>query len=264
MRSHFGCSTINGALMENNGDSTTAASHFERKIFVYEAMSSGSILGRRITEFSFALLEGSGWYVPDYNYAEPYFFGKGQGCSFITGTCSSSSSSFDDYCTGSSKGCTPHGRGGGYCQSDSLSDNCRYHYPNEDYDCENDNGDNYASLPSLQVFGRGAGSKCFTGTLATRSSSSKNAFCFKYTCTGSGSSTQVEVQVGSNKVVCTKEEQKTINGYYGYVDCPDPVTFCSGPGKKYCPRNCMGRGTCVNDKCQCNSGYTGVDCALRA
>jgi len=250
--------------MENGGGSGTSSSHFERKFFVYEAMSSGSILGRRVTEFSLALLEGSGWYVPDYSYAEPYFYGQGQGCGFVTGTCSSTSSQFDEFCTGSNRGCAPHGRGGGKCYSDSIMDGCKYYYPYEDYDCENPNGGDYATLPNLQTFGRGAGSKCFAGTLTSGSSTSTTkSYCFKYTCVGSGSSTQLEVQVGSNKLVCTKEEKKTISGYNGSINCPDPQTFCNTVGKKYCPRNCMGRGTCVNNQCQCNSGYTGVDCALK-
>jgi leishmanolysin len=265
LRKFYGCSTLPGAIMENSGGSTTASAHFERKYFVYDAMSSGSIIGRRITEFTLALLEGSGWYIPDYNYAEPYFFGQGQGCSFISSTCSSSTAKFDEYCVGSNRGCAPHGRGGGRCSSDSISDSCRYYYPSEDYDCDNADAEDFARLPELQVFGRGAGSKCFTGDLNTRQSTNgRTSFCFKYTCVGSGSSTQVEVQVGSNKVVCTKEERRTINGYYGSIDCPDPQTFCNGPGKKYCPRNCMGRGTCVNNVCQCKSGYKGVDCALKA
>jgi len=261
IRSHFGCSSLPGAVMENGGGDATASSHFERKFFVYEAMCSGSILGRRVSEFTLALLEGSGWYIPNYSYADPYFFGKGQGCTFVTGTCSSSK--FDEYCSGSSRGCSPHGRGGGYCQSDSLSDGCRYHYPNQDFDCEDVDAEDSARLPSLQVFGRGAGSRCFSGTLNSRSSTSSTSFCFKYTCSGSGSSTKLEVNVGNNKVSCTREGPKTVSGYYGSINCPDPQTFCNGPGKKYCPRNCMGRGTCVSGKCQCRSGYKGIDCALR-
>jgi len=262
LRTFYGCSSLQGAVMENGGGSGTSASHFERKFFVYEAMASGSILGRRISQFSLAMLEGSGWYVPDYSYAEPFFYGQGQGCTFVTGTCSSSSSKFDEFCTGSSRACAPHGRGGGYCSSDSIMDGCKYYYPHEDYDCENDNGGDYARLPSVETYGRGAGSKCFTGTLNTRSSSSATSFCFKYTCIGSGSSSEVEVQVGSNKVTCTQEGTKTIDGYYGSINCPDPETFCDTVGKKYCPKNCMGRGSCVNGHCQCNSGYTGIDCAL--
>jgi hypothetical protein len=261
LRAHYGCSTLAGALMENGGGDGTSASHFERKVFLYEAMTSGAIDGRRVSEMSLALLEGSGWYTVDYSYAEPYYFGKGQGCSFVTGT---SCTNFDEFCTGSSRGCAPHGRGGGSCRSDSISDGCKYYSPDADYDCENPDGEDYARLPDLQVYGRGAGSKCFTGTLNTRSSTSSTSFCFKYSCSGSGSGTQLQVQVGSKTVTCTEEGQKTIDGYYGTVNCPDPLTFCNTVGKKYCPRNCMGRGSCVSGKCQCKSGFTGVDCALKA
>jgi len=246
--------------MENGGGSGTSASHFERKVFLYETMTSGAINGRRISEMSLALLEGSGWYSVNYNYAEPFFFGKGQGCSFVTG----SSCSFDEYCTGSSRGCSPHGRGGGNCQSDSITDGCKFTYPQDEYDCDNEDGEDWARLPTLQAFGRGAGSKCFTGTLNTRSSGSKTSFCFKYTCSGSGSDTVVDVQVGSKKITCTSAGQKTVDGYYGSVDCPDPLTFCNTVGKKFCPRNCMGRGSCSDGRCQCDSGYTGIDCALRS
>jgi len=263
VRNFFGCSTIPGLVLEDDGGSGTDGYHLEKKFFVYEAMSSGSFMGQRVSEFSLGLLEASGWYAVDYSYAEPYFFGQGQGCQFINGACSGTSSPrFDEFCTGSSKGCAAHGRGGGYCESDTRSEGCRFVFPRQEYDCDNSDGDNYAALPSLQVFGRGAGSKCFSGSLSTRRSSSTNSFCFKYTCSGSGSSTQLNVQVGKNTIVCTQEEKKSVPGYYGTINCPDPLTFCSTVGKKYCPRNCMGRGRCVNNQCQCNSGYSGVDCAL--
>lgn len=266
LRKFYGCSSLEGAIMENEGGEGTALSHFERKYFVYEAMASGGIHGRRISEFSLAMLEGSGWYDVDYSYAEPFYYGQGQGCSFLNYKCSSSSSKFDEYCTGSSRGCAPHGRGGGRCQSDpnSIMDSCRFYMPDEDYDCDNSDGADNARLPDLQVFGRGAGSKCFSGDLnSRRSSNGRTSFCFKYTCQGSGSDTEVQVQVGRHTITCTREGQRTIDGYYGSIDCPDPLTFCNGPGKKFCPRNCMGRGNCVNGKCQCESGFSGVDCALR-
>jgi leishmanolysin len=264
-RNFYGCSSAPGAIMEDQGGSGTSLSHFERKYFVYETMSSGSINGRRISEFTLGMLEGSGWYVADYSYAEPFFYGQGQGCNFLSHRCGNSG--FSEYCTGttSERGCAPHGRGGGSCNSDSIMDGCRFYYPFESNDCDNDDGADNARLPSLQVFGRGAGSRCFTGTLNTRQSSSgRTTFCFKYECVGSGSDTQLEVQVGQNKIICTQEGTKTIDGYYGAVNCPDPLEFCNGPGKKFCPRGCMGRGECVNGKCECRSGYSGVDCALRA
>jgi hypothetical protein len=264
LRNYYGCSSLQGAIMENNGGSGTAVSHFERKYFGYEAMTSGSIIGKRFSEFSLGMLEASGWYDIDYSYAEPFSFGQGNGCDFISASCSNAASRFDEYCTGSNRGCSATGRGGGSCNNDPNMDGCRFYYPFEYNDCENDDAADDARLADLQVFGRGAGSKCFTGTLNTRKSSNGlTSFCFKSNCVGSGSSTQVEVQVGSHKITCTKAGSQNIDGYYGSVDCPDPLTFCNGPGKQFCPRNCMGRGTCVNNKCMCNSGYSGSDCAMR-
>jgi hypothetical protein len=264
VRNHFGCSTLKGAVLENDGSAATAGSHFERKLFVYDAMTSGVIHGRKITQFNLGMLEASGWYDVDYSYAEPYPFGQGQGCTFVSGSCSSSSYNFEEFCKSSSKGCAVTGRGAGYCSSDSKADGCRYYKPSASYDCENTDAEDNARLPSAESYGRAAGSRCFSGTLSTSSSSSSTGFCFKYTCNGSGSSTTVSVQVGSKSVTCTKKGSVSVSGYKGVINCPDPLDFCSGHGKKYCPRNCMGRGSCINSKCVCNSGYKGIDCGLRA
>jgi len=260
LRNHFGCSSLPGAYMENNGGDGTSGSHFERKIFLYETMCSGGMYGRRVSEFSLALLEGSGWYSPNYDYAEPFFFGRGQGCGFISAT-SSSASKYDEFCSGSTRRCDSTGVGGGRCVSDSKSDGLKYIEPDEDNMCDNNRGDDYARLPSIQVYGRGAGSKCFTGTLNSKKSNSPTTFCFRYSCSGSGSNTELTVQVGNKNIVCEREGTKTVNGYYGVINCPDPLTFCGTVGKRYCPRNCMNRGSCVNDKCVCRSGYSGVDCS---
>merc|ERR1712137_974671 len=55
LRNFYGCASLQGAIMENSGGTSTASSHFERKFFVYEYMSSGSILGRRISEFGLSM-----------------------------------------------------------------------------------------------------------------------------------------------------------------------------------------------------------------
>jgi len=264
LRNFYGCSTVPGVYMENDGGSGTSGSHFERKIFLYETMCSGGIYSRRVSEFSLAFLEGSGWYVPDYDYAEPYYFGRGQGCGFLTGP-SSSATKYSEFCKGNSRGCSPQGNSGGFCYNDAKTNGFRYVNPSKNYHCENGNGDNYARLPSAEVYGRGLGSKCFTGSLSkTSSSSSTTSYCFKYNCIGSGSSTELEVIIGSAKAVCTSQGRKSVSGYKGTINCPDPLEFCQTVGMKYCPRNCMGRGSCVNSKCVCKSGYTGVDCAIRA
>jgi len=265
IRNYYGCSSLKGAYMENTGSSATAGSHFERKFYHYEVMTSGVIHGQRISEFTLGMLEASGWYEVNYDYAEPFYFGQGQGCTFLTKKCSTSSPTFEEYCSGSSRGCSPAGRGGGVCSSDTRSDGCRLYKPNANYDCENADAADNARLASLQVYGRGAGSRCFTGTLSsTSSSSSKTSFCFKYTCQGSGSDAVVQVQVGSKTITCTREGSVSVSGYKGSINCPDPLAFCNGAGKQFCPRGCMGRGTCVNNKCVCNKGFKGTDCGLNA
>jgi hypothetical protein len=264
LRNFFNCPTLVGCYMENSGSSATAGSHFERRMLPFEFMTSGLIYDMQVTEFTLALLEGTGWYIPDYNYADPYWFGKGAGCKFIDTSCTSTGFNVQDFCTGSSMGCTNTGRGGGICKDDTRSDSCKFVHPSVNYDCENDAGDSYVRLPELQVYGRGAGSKCFTGTLSTSIGGSTSSFCFKYTCNGLGASTTLDVKVGSNTVTCTSQGSKTVSGYKGTINCPDPIKFCGTVAKKGCPRGCMGRGQCVNNACVCKTGFRGTDCALPA
>jgi len=264
LRNYFGCSSLPGAIMENDGGAGTAGSHFERRYFLYEVMTSGVIDGYRVSNFSLNVLEASGWYVPNYTYAEPFFFGQGEGCGFINQDCSTAIYNFDEYCSVASRGCAAAGRGGGSCSSDSRSDGCYYMFPMVDYDCDTANAAVNARLPSVEVYGRGLNSKCFTGTLTTASKASQTSFCFKYTCSGSGLNTVVQVAVGSQTVICKAQGTATVKGYNGVINCPDPLSFCSTAGKAFCPRNCLGRGNCVNNQCVCNTGFTGVDCGLNS
>lgn len=265
LRAHYGCPTLPGAFLEDDGGSGTAGSHFERRHFLYEAMTSGVIQGLRLSEFSLALLEGSGWYMPNYTYADPFFVGQGEGCGFISTSCSSTSIlNYDEFCSGSGRGCAAVGTGGGVCSTDTRSDGCSYYIPPIQYSCESDDAVSYARFPKLESFGRAAGSKCFSGNLSTSSKSTQSSFCFKYSCSGSGLSTTLQVLIGTLTATCNTQGSLSVKGYYGQIDCPDPLTFCNTIGKKRCPRNCMGRGTCVNNQCVCKSGYTGTDCAMNA
>ena len=264
LRAFYGCVKLPGAIMENDGGSETSTSHFEKKLFFYELMSSGDLSSRRISEFSLAFLEGTGWYIPNYNYAEPYHFGEGQGCNFIDDQCNPFSTQFPlEFCANNNRGCAPQGTAGGRCQAESNSDNCKFYVPDENYDCENPDAADNARLAELQAFGKEAGSKCFTGTLNTRQSrGGSTSFCFKYSCVNNGATTELQVKVGSNTYTCKEQGDLLVDGYHGHIDCPDPKNFCNTIGKAYCPRNCMGRGACVNNVCQCQNGFTGADCGF--
>ena len=263
LRTFFGCPTLEGAYMENSGSAQTAGDHFERRHFMFEAMTSGLIYQQSFSQFTLALLEGSGWYVANYSMADPYFFGQGQGCDFLFNDCTATNFTYSDFCKGSSKACTVPGRGAGFCQSDIRSDNCRINFGKVDYDCENENYDDVARLPTLETFGRNSGGKCFEGTLSAKSTGTSAAtFCFKPTCSGSGVNTTLTIKVGATNVTCKAEGTVKVTGYYGVINCPDPLTFCSTVAQQTCPRGCMGRGNCVKSVCVCNKGFTGKDCAL--
>ncbi len=36
-----------------------------------------------VSEFTFRFMEDSGWYTVDYDYTEPYIWGKGEGCAWF-------------------------------------------------------------------------------------------------------------------------------------------------------------------------------------
>ena len=40
-----------------------------------------------VSEFTLALMEDSGWYIVDYNYSEPLFWGNGEGCQWFEKDC---------------------------------------------------------------------------------------------------------------------------------------------------------------------------------
>jgi len=45
--------------------------------------------------------------------------------------------------------------------------------------------------------------------------------------------------------------------------CPDPTEYCNRAKPERCVRGCSGRGTCVNNTCQCPEGWGGPDCSFR-
>lgn len=63
--------------MENGGGSGSKNSHWERVVLENEFMTaSASNHASVYSQFTFALLEDSGWYMPDYSYADPIFWYK--------------------------------------------------------------------------------------------------------------------------------------------------------------------------------------------
>lgn len=70
MRAYFDCDSSWGAPLENNrGKDGTVGSHWERITFGNEAMTASNFPGSTFSMFTFKLLQGSGWYLPNYDFA---------------------------------------------------------------------------------------------------------------------------------------------------------------------------------------------------
>jgi len=289
LREYFACPTLEGAYLEQEGDVGTKNMHFERRVFMNELMTASSIVGERVSEFTLAFLEGTGWYTPNYEMAEPMTWGKGKGCHFLNTKCIDDegdieypdsfcdeigklSCSFDNQAysicgtkdllkSGSLKHEYDYTNTGIILSADGLSDNCPYQVPFGMAECKNSR-----NRPSIAMQGEyfGPESACFTGTLAKNFERVFRPFCFEHVCTQvSENDYAVSVHVGDQTVICHEKKHMSVPGFDGYLECPDPQSFCMRDNMKFCPKGCMGRGSCVRNKCECRDGYYGLDCSYR-
>ena len=86
-RKHFNCDSLDGVLLENQGSSGSAGSHWEARIMLGDFMISTDYVENAISEITLALFEDSGWYQVNYYTGGLFRFGKGRGCSFIQNKC---------------------------------------------------------------------------------------------------------------------------------------------------------------------------------
>lgn len=99
-------------------------------------MTASPISGNVFSTFTYKLLEGSGWYLPDYDFVKPYTWGINEGCEIASGSCPVDSKEF---CDSTSSQCSFDYMGPAYCNSDDLSDGCKYWSEFMDFDCRGNN-----------------------------------------------------------------------------------------------------------------------------
>lgn len=80
VKKYFGCSTISGMPLENNGGEGSAGSHWEKLFLPNEYMNPTVENPGLLTEFTFTLLRSSGWYNISSSAAQRYDWGRNAGC----------------------------------------------------------------------------------------------------------------------------------------------------------------------------------------
>lgn len=87
VRTHFRCSSLEGAEIENQGSAGTQWTHWEKRLFENEAMTGTYTQNPVFSRITLALMEDTGWYRVNYRMAEDLDWGKSLGCMFAKRSC---------------------------------------------------------------------------------------------------------------------------------------------------------------------------------
>ncbi|GAQ77732.1 Leishmanolysin-like peptidase [Klebsormidium nitens] len=293
-RTHFGCSTLNGAELENDGGNGTALSHWEARIFQGEAMLG--VLGQEavFSNLTLALLQDSGWYNVNFQMAEFLQSGFGLGCNFPLLSCAPTAmpAVFNTYyCNGTQRTQTGPGPSGntittpvaqsctydslavGFC-STCIDATCNTDGCNAITGYSNKLCTDPANANALDTsWGRAYGldSRCFLQgdqfwVKGQQILSASGAGCFSNRCSlTAGGQFSLQVQVGTGNWVQCVDNQMVDLTSAGFSQgrlgpCPVAADFCRFAT---CPNSCSGFGKCYLGVCMCDPGHAGADCSQR-
>jgi hypothetical protein len=274
-RAHFECDSVKGIeLDEVDTNGIGFGNHWEKRLLGNELMTP-TISERdfSVSELTLAMIESSGWYVVNYQQADPLLYGKATGCSFLEDKCNtwqqpgyrpckhyldpgSEECSFDmirfghcdtirssvcleDFYQVFANDCEAGGaqRTADYCPLVSAT-----------FSCTNDTLMREGRPASMSPQSRGESfsqqSRCFH---AGEGDKALTARCFSYRC----SETELTVNVGNASVTCPRAGA-VVPTSLGKIECPPYDSLC-------CP--CVaGKGICVNGRCSCVRGARGKYC----
>ena len=90
-KEHYKCNNLKGVPLEYNGGENAIGGHWSRRALNTDYMIGRSHGENLISPFTLAFFEDSGWYKADFSKSSVYFWGKNQGCDFLTKNCVKSS-----------------------------------------------------------------------------------------------------------------------------------------------------------------------------
>jgi len=255
-KKYFNCPNLEGVPVENAGGEGSAGSHWEKVVLGNEIMVADQVANPVLSHFTLKLLEDSGWYQINYNMAEPYFWGKNEGCQLMTGKCQFHSNTCN---TDAAEGCFYDYTFQASCKGDTFTDDCKFFTGTDfsQHDCR---------VPENKAindghFGEyyGLKSRCFNGRIKGKKRLHGN-MCYRSECRKG----VISMRIGDQVYKCLYEGQKIKpTGVDGYVTCPDPKDFCAHD-EALCENDCNLNGRCVvGNKCYCYPGYSGASCGIK-
>ena len=254
-RQHFDCASGSGLELEDGGGIGIFKSHWEKRIMMNEIMTGRyeSIPPPALSVLTLAAFEDSGWYIANYEQADPLNYGFRQGCDFFSGACSSwkgdgyfcndtqiPSCNFDRSakaeCIVTEWAIVPSAfqyfnnpTTGGYSD---LADFCPIYTPVANGACS-DASNGATPSPAAEQFG--SDSKCFISTIRNTSltyTGAREPRCYRHSCSGdetTGYTLSISVG-GSSFTECPPRGGSIdIPGFQGSVVCPAASDVCRVP-----------------------------------
>ena len=255
----------------------TYSNHWDARIMLTDYMTAIHYDESVISEITLALFEDSGFYKVNYYTGGLFRYGKNQGCEFLNSYCVYGDVSLhkNEFCI--SEGttmCTPGRTHRAMCgvtnYPNDLEVYYRYftdsrkggHLPQTDY-CPVAKTNSsmsrsyyyqgHCAYGEFEEYPRKLGytlnnqSICLLSSLTPKNEpdlieypGNFRALCFKVDCYEHDDEKVVRIFIGNNVIICpTSGGAQTLNGYYGYILCPDYNLVCTGT--KWCidPISCV-------------------------
>lgn len=245
-REYYGCDSLEGVELENQGTKSSLGSHWESRIMYGEYMTAAMDGECAISEITLALLEDTGWYNVHYYTGGLFKFGKKEGCKFLNSKCVDDNNKIqfpNEFCTENDKSiCNTGGILKGSCSFITTSEKLPYYY--QYYTDINKGGFpfadfcpviRYTDTPS-QYFSF----NCKYGTVTEpieeigdnsiciqhSSLSESKALCHSIKCDDNSKS--IIVSIGDEDITCEEgSSYKSLSLHEGSIECPQYSKFCN-------------------------------------
>ena len=251
--------------------------HWDARTMLTDYMTSIHYDETVISEITLALFVDSGWYTVNYFTGGLFRYGKNQGCGFLNDYCINGDKSLyqNEFCiTEKTTMCTPgrthramcgitsypreldssykyftDSRKGGYlsqtdycpgAKTNSSISKTYYYQGNCDYG-------EIEVYPENLGYIMGNESICLLSSLTPKDDenlkeypSSFRALCYKVRCYNNSGEKGVRIFIGNNVIICPASGGvQTMDGYNGYILCPDYNLICTGSQWCLDPLSCI-------------------------